>query len=46
MAMLEIKDIHKHFTPMTDKPRFHTRAFPARHCSPVRSALHVLNGVD
>ena len=46
MAMLEIKDIHKTFYTYDDKPRFHIGPFPRGNARRVRSALHVLNGVD
>ena len=46
MAMLEIKDIHKTFYTYDDKPRFHIGPFPRGTARRVRSALHVLNGVD
>ena len=46
MAMLEIKDIHKAFYTYDDKPRFHIGPFPRGNARRVRSALHVLNGVD
>ena len=46
MAMLEIKDIHKTFYTYDDKPRFHIGPFPRGNVRRVRSALHVLNGVD
>ena len=46
MAMLEIKDIHKTFYTYDDKPRFHIGPFPRGNARQVRSALHVLNGVD
>lgn len=46
MAMLEIKDIHKTFYAYDDKPRFHIGPFPRGTARRVRSALHVLNGVD
>ena len=46
MAMLEIKDIHKTFYTYDDKPRFHIGPFPRGTACRVRSALHVLNGVD
>ena len=44
--MLEIKDIHKTFYTYDDKPRFHIGPFPRGTARRVRSALHVLNGVD
>ena len=46
MAMLEIKDIHKTFYTYDDKPSFHIGPFPRGNARRVRSALHVLNGVD
>lgn len=46
MAMLEIKDIHKTFYTYDDKPCFHIGPFPRGNARRVRSALHVLNGVD
>ena len=46
MAMLEIKDIHKTFYTYDDKPRFHIGPFPRGTARRVRSALHILNGVD
>ena len=46
MAMLEIKDIHKTFYTYDDKPSFHIGPFPRGTARRVRSALHVLNGVD
>lgn len=46
MAMLEIKNIHKTFYTYDDKPRFHIEPFPRGTARRVRSALHVLNGVD
>ncbi|MCI7280504.1 MAG: amino acid ABC transporter ATP-binding protein [Faecalibacterium prausnitzii] len=46
MAMLEIKNIHKTFYTYDDKPRFHIGPFPRGNARRVRSALHVLNGVD
>ena len=46
MAMLEIKDIHKTFYTYDDKPCFHIGPFPRGTARRVRSALHVLNGVD
>ena len=46
MSMLEIKDIHKTFYTYDDKPRFHIGPFPRGNARRVRSALHVLNGVD
>ena len=46
MAMLEIKAIHKTFYTYDAKPRFHIGPFPRGTARRVRSALHVLNGVD